>query len=99
MFQKLSFYLFIIILSFNVFTTNAFWGKSYQPYSKNTTYNNLFVISANDFNDDILLKVDNATNTISDIKIKKTENGVYTDSTSTVSIGNEGVKEVNFTQN
>jgi hypothetical protein len=99
MFHKSLFYIFIIILSINVFTTNAFWGKGYQPYSKNTTYNNLYVISANDFNDDILLRIDNATNTTSDIKIKKTQNGTYTDSTSTISVGSEGMKEVTFTQN
>lgn len=99
MFQKSLFYIFIIILSFNVFTTNAFWGKGYQPYSKNTTYNNLYVISANDFNDDILLRIDNATNTTSDIIITKKENGININSTSTISVGSEGMKEVIFTQN
>ena len=99
MFQKSLFYIFIIILSFNVFTTNAFWGKDYKPYSKNTTYDNLFVISANDFNDNILLRIDNATNTTSDIIIKKTQNGTIANPTSTISVGSEGMKEVNFTQN
>lgn len=99
MFQKSLFYIFIIILSFNVFTTNAFWGKGYQPYSKNTTYNNLFVISANDFNDNILLRIDNATNTTSDIIITKKENGININSTSTISVGSEGMKEVTFSQN
>lgn len=99
MFHKSLFYIFIIILSFNVFTTNAFWGKGYQPYSKNTTYNNLYVISANDFNDDILLRIDNATNTTSDIIITKKENGININSTSTISVGSEGMKEVTFTQN
>ena len=99
MFHKSLFYIFIIILSINVFTTNAFWGKGYQPYSKNTTYNNLYVISANDFNDNILLRIDNATNTTSDIIIKKTQNGTTANSTSTISVGSEGMKEVTFTQN
>jgi len=99
MFQKSLFYIFIIILSFNVFTTNAFWGKDYKPYSKNTTYDNLFVISANDFNDDILLRIDNATNTTSDISVKKIQNGTEIKSTSTISIGQEGMKEVTFSQN
>ncbi|HNJ59060.1 MAG TPA: hypothetical protein PKG56_00845 [Chitinophagaceae bacterium] len=99
MFHKSLFYIFIIILSINVFTTNAFWGKGYQPYSKNTTYNNLYVISANDFNDDILLRIDNATNTTSDIEVKKTQNGATAISTSTISVGDEGMKEVTFSQN
>lgn len=99
MFHKSLFYIFIIILSINVFTTNAFWGKGYKPYSKNTTYNNLYVISANDFNDDILLRIDNATNTTSDIEVKKTQNGATAISTSTISVGSEGMKEVTFSQN
>lgn len=99
MFHKSLFYIFIIILSINVFTTNAFWGKGYKPYSKNTTYNNLFVISANDFNDDILLRIDNATNTTSDISVKKIQNGTEIKSTSTISVGSEGMKEVTFSQN
>lgn len=56
MLKKLLFSIFFFVLIVGAFKAYAFLGKVEKEYAQNVTYDNLLVVSDNDFNDTIFIK-------------------------------------------